>query len=66
MPEIMIVGSGGHAGVLVSIARRDRLGVLAGYLDREDRGERLHGAVKVPAGRARDKALTEPGGRPRV
>jgi len=34
-----VIGSGGHASVLVSIARRDGLGELIGYVDREDRGE---------------------------
>lgn len=39
MSRILVVGSGGHASVLVSIARRDRVGDLAGYVDLEDRGD---------------------------
>ncbi len=42
MSDILVIGSGGHAGVLVSIVRRDGVGDLRGYLDCEDRGQR-HG-----------------------
>ncbi|HOX24961.1 MAG TPA: NeuD/PglB/VioB family sugar acetyltransferase [Candidatus Krumholzibacteria bacterium] len=38
MSRLVVIGSGGHARVLVSIARRDRIGELIGYVDRQDRG----------------------------
>lgn len=39
MSRLIVVGSGGHASVLVSIARRDGVGDLAGYVDGVDRAE---------------------------